>query len=102
VHAGLLARGVTPAELHEALHARYAGERFVRVLPLERGADLDERALDPQTCNDSNRVELHVLPHPTGHALLVALLDNLGKGAAGAAVQTLNLMLALPEDTGLR
>jgi N-acetyl-gamma-glutamyl-phosphate reductase len=101
VHAGLLASGATAATLHEALRARYAGERFVRVLPLPEG-ELDERALDPCACNDTNRVELRVVPHPGGHALLVAVLDNLGKGAAGAAVQSLNLMLGLPEDAGLQ
>jgi len=47
-------------------------------------------------------VVLHVLPHPSGHVMLVALLDNLGKGASGAAVQSLNLMLGLAEDTGVR
>jgi N-acetyl-gamma-glutamyl-phosphate reductase len=62
---------------------------------------LHERSLDPQACNGTNRVTLHVLPHPSGHVLLVAILDNLGKGASGAAVQSLNLMLGLPEDTGL-
>jgi N-acetyl-gamma-glutamyl-phosphate reductase len=102
VHAGLLASGASAAALHEALRARYAGERFVRVSPLPREGEIDERALDPCACNDTNRVELRVVPHASGHALLVAVLDNLGKGAAGAAVQNLNLMLGLPEDAGLR
>lgn len=99
--AGVLAAGATGASVHEALQARYAGARFVRVIPLERSLEGGERALDPCVCNDSNRVELRVLPHPSGHVLLVAVLDNLGKGAAGAAVQSLNLMLGLPEDAGL-
>ena len=42
-----------------------------------------------------------MLPHPSGHVLLVAILDNLGKGAAGAAIQNLNQMLGLEETTGL-
>ncbi len=42
------------------------------------------------------------MPHPSGHVLLVAILDNLGKGAAGVAIQNLNLMLGFPERTGLR
>ena len=62
---------------------------------------MHERSLDPTACNDTNRIDLHVLPHPSGHALLVAILDNLGKGAAGAAIQNLNAMLGLPETTGL-
>lgn len=101
-----LPKGALPAAssaeaLHAALVARYAGERFIRVLPLGDGLTGDERRLDPRACNDTNRVELRVLPHPSGHVLLVAVLDNLGKGASGAAVQSLNLMLGLPEDRGL-
>jgi N-acetyl-gamma-glutamyl-phosphate reductase len=98
--AALLPQGVSERQLYEALRDRYAGERFVRV---ERLADkLPERALDPTAHNDTNTITLSVLPHPSGHVLLVAVLDNLGKGASGAAVQNLNLMLGLPEDTGLR
>ncbi|MFI5307539.1 MAG: N-acetyl-gamma-glutamyl-phosphate reductase [Polyangiales bacterium] len=99
LHASMLGRGANAEVLFEALRARYAGERFVSVA-LTREA-LSERSLDPTACNDSNRVQLHVLPHPSGHVLLVAILDNLGKGAAGAAVQSLNLMLGLPEHHGL-
>jgi N-acetyl-gamma-glutamyl-phosphate reductase len=101
-----LPKGALPAAssaeaIHAALVARYAGERFIRVLPLGDGLTGDERRLDPRACNDTNRVELRVLPHPSGHVLLMAVLDNLGKGASGAAVQSLNLMLGLPEDRGL-
>jgi N-acetyl-gamma-glutamyl-phosphate reductase len=42
-------------------------------------------------------MRLHVLPNPAGHVLLVGILDNLGKGACGAAIQSLNLMLGLAE-----
>jgi N-acetyl-gamma-glutamyl-phosphate reductase len=100
LHASMLAAGADGGRVLEALRARYAAERFVEVVPM--GADApDERAFDPRSGNDSNRVRLHVLPHPSGHVLLVAILDNLGKGAAGAAVQNLNLMLGLPEATSL-
>ena len=51
--------------------------------------------------NDTNRIELHVVPNPSGHVLLIAVLDNLGKGAAGVAIQNLNLMLGLPETASL-
>jgi N-acetyl-gamma-glutamyl-phosphate reductase len=64
--------------------------------------EIDDFSLDPRACNDTNRIDLHVLPHPSGHVLLVAILDNLGKGAAGVAIQNLNLMLGLAEDAGLR
>jgi N-acetyl-gamma-glutamyl-phosphate reductase len=83
------------------LAARYAGEPFVRVEPFSDVAPTDEHALDPRRLNGSNRIELRVLPNPLGHVLLIATLDNLGKGAAGAAVQNLNLMLGLDERVGL-
>lgn len=85
----------------EILRERYAGEPFVRVLEGPPGGEIPERALDPRACNDTNRIELHVIVHPSGHVLMVAILDNLGKGASGAAIQNLNLMLGLPETNGL-
>lgn len=100
LHSALL--GASTAEaLHAALQARYAGETFVQVLPLGAGLGGDQRTFDPLALNDTNRVELRVLPHPSGHVLLMAVLDNLGKGASASAVQNLNLMLGLPEDRGL-
>lgn len=99
LHAAALAPGAGSAAILDALRARYEGERLIRVQGICDA--LDERALDPTSCNGTNRVELRVLPHPNGHVLLVALLDNLGKGAAGAAVQSLNLMLGLAEEAGV-
>lgn len=99
--AGLLPRSSDAAVLHAALAARYADEKFIAVWPLDGELTGQERALDPSACNGTNRVELRVLAHPSGHVLLVAILDNLGKGASGAAVQNLNLMLGLAEDAGL-
>jgi N-acetyl-gamma-glutamyl-phosphate reductase len=93
LHAALLARGADGKAVWETLRARYEGAPDVRVLPLADAATLDDRTFDPQAANDTNRVDLHVVPHPSGHVLLVAILDNLGKGAAGAAVGNLELML---------
>jgi N-acetyl-gamma-glutamyl-phosphate reductase len=101
LHARALA-GASGKQLHEALGARYAREPFVRVLPIAEPLGEDERLFDPEVCNGTNRIDLHVVPNPAGHVLLVALVDNLGKGAAGAALQNLNLMLGLPEASGLR
>ncbi len=95
LHAALLRTGTDGKTVWEALNARYAGEPYVRVLPLADAAALDERSFDPRACNDTNRIDLHVVPSAAGHLLLVAILDNLGKGAAGAAVQNLELMLGL-------
>ncbi len=73
----------------------------MRVRPYADPFDSDEHALDPRSCNDTNRIELIVAPNPAGHVLLMGLYDNLGKGASGTAIQNLNLMLGLPETRGL-
>jgi len=100
LHANLL-KGHRTREVWDALHTRYEDEPFVTVVPWREPLDAHERSFDPQACNDSNRIALHVLPHPSGHVMLVAILDNLGKGACGVAIQCLNLMLGLEETTGL-
>ncbi len=90
----------TPKDVHAALADAYAGERFVEVASLAEAAAI--KTLDPEGLNGSNRIRLHVFANERhGQARLVALLDNLGKGASGAAVQNLNLALGLPEDAGL-
>jgi N-acetyl-gamma-glutamyl-phosphate reductase len=101
LHAESLRDGATAKAMWEALMDRYRGEPCVRVHPIAEPLESHEKSFDPRACNDSNRIELHVLPHPSGHVLLMAILDNLGKGAAGAAIQNLNLMLGLAETAGL-
>ena len=88
------------ADIHAALAARYAGERFVAVAPLAELAALS--GLQPEALNGTNMMKLYVFgSEDVRQARLVALLDNLGKGASGAAVQNLNLMLGLDEAAGL-
>lgn len=99
LHASLLPSGTTGEAVWKVFHQRYRHEPFVRLMP--QGGSIEERSLNPQACNDTNRLDIHVLPHPSGHILLVATLDNLGKGACGVAIQNLNLMLGLEETTGL-
>ena len=101
IHESLLANGATGEAVWQTLTNRYQGEAFVEVAPFVGLAPIDDFALDPTRLKDTNRIELHVLPNAAGHVLLVALLDNLGKGASGVAIQTLNLMLGLGETTGL-
>jgi N-acetyl-gamma-glutamyl-phosphate reductase len=101
IPAKALHRAGAGQAMWEALAARYADEAFIRVEPLSDADGADEFTFDPQVHNDTNRISLHVLTHPSGHVVLVARLDNLGKGAAGVAIQNLNLMLGLPEKTGL-
>ena len=86
--------------VHDVLAQAYAGERFVEVASLEATEAMT--GLDPEGLNGTNRMRLHVFGDRSGgQARLVALLDNLGKGASGAAVQNLNLMLGLDEGAGL-
>jgi N-acetyl-gamma-glutamyl-phosphate reductase len=85
----------------EVLSARYEKEAFVDVEPLTDASEANEFTFDPQAFNDTNQISLTVLPHQSGHVLLMARLDNLGKGAAGVAIQNLNLMLGVSENTGL-
>lgn len=90
----------TLKDVHGALTRAYAGATFVEVASLEEAAGV--KTLDPERLNGSNRMKLYVFgSEEAGQARLVALLDNLGKGASGAAVQNLNLMLGLPETSGL-
>jgi N-acetyl-gamma-glutamyl-phosphate reductase len=101
----------SPADLHVALEAWYAGEPFVEVASGAECAELAKvragaagyvQALDPEALNGTNRMRLFVFGNADGtQARLIALLDNLGKGASGAAVQNLNLMLGLPETAGI-
>ncbi|MDP1900104.1 MAG: N-acetyl-gamma-glutamyl-phosphate reductase [Rubrivivax sp.] len=92
--------GTTAEAVQRVFEARYGGERFIRVMPLRDPATLDEGAFDVQACNDTNRVDLFVFANET-QALLMARLDNLGKGASGAAVQAMNLHLGVDEGLGL-
>ena len=101
LHAALLDEGASGRRIWEVLKERYHNEEFVDIILLESTDRLDETTLDPKACNDTNRIELHVLPHPSGHVTLMAILDNLGKGACGMAIQNLNLMLGIPEGRGL-
>jgi N-acetyl-gamma-glutamyl-phosphate reductase len=100
LHLAEARRGTTAEHLHAALAERYAGEQFVGVMPLRDPAVLEDGYFDVQACNDSNRVELFVFGNET-QVLLMARLDNLGKGASGAAVQSMNVHLGVDEGTGL-
>ncbi len=87
-------------QVHAALADRYAGETFVEVASLDEAREL--KALDPEALNRTNRLKLYVFGNADRRqARLAAVLDNLGKGASGAAVQNLNLMFGLDEDAGL-
>ncbi len=92
--------GVRPDAVHAALKARYENERFVRVMPLRDPETLAAGFFDVQACNDTNRVDVFVFANDD-QAILMARLDNLGKGASGSAVQAMNVHLGLDEAAGL-
>ncbi|NNG05273.1 MAG: N-acetyl-gamma-glutamyl-phosphate reductase [Inquilinus sp.] len=88
------------ADLHAAYAAHYRGERFVTVAPLAEAAAMSR--LDPEDLNGSNELRLYVFHNEAaGQAVVAGVLDNLGKGASGQAVQTLNLLLGVDEATEL-
>lgn len=88
------------ADVHAELAKAYRGERFVEVASLEECQAV--KTLDPESLNGTNRMKLFVFGNVAERQVrLVALLDNLGKGASGAAVQNLNIMLGLDEGSGL-
>ncbi len=100
LHFACLADATSLRDIHAALADHYKGERFVEVASLDEAKNLS--TLDPEGLNGTNRLKLFVFGSDTsGQARLVALLDNLGKGASGAAVQNMNIALGLKEDAGL-
>lgn len=87
-------------DLHQCLSSRYEGETFVKVAPLTGAGKLD--AITPEVLNGTNSLHIHVHGNKeAGQAVLLAVYDNLGKGASGAAVQNMNIMMGIDETTGL-
>ena len=90
----------SPDDLRRVLADHFAGHDFVRVAAAAESAGLE--GLDPEGLNGTNDMCLHVFGNAAGdQAVLAAVLDNLGKGASGAAVQNMNLMLGLDPQAGL-
>jgi N-acetyl-gamma-glutamyl-phosphate reductase len=92
LHLDMLDGTPTLARIHQALADHYAGQAVVEVVPLATSAALAR--IDPTELNGTNRMKLFVFgTEGKGQVNLVAVLDNLGKGASGAAVQNMDLML---------
>lgn len=100
LHPQQLSRASSPAELRQVLADYYAGEPFIRVAPLDLDANTEGGFFNVEGNNDSNRVDLFVFGNAE-RMLLMARLDNLGKGASGAAVQAMNVHLGVDESRGL-
>ena len=100
LHLSALGAGVSPDRIHAVLTERYRNEAFIQVRPLRDPDALESTYFDVQACNDTNQVDLFVFASDS-QVVLMARLDNLGKGASGAAVQTMNVHLGLDEAYGL-
>ena len=100
LHLALMKDGSTPEQVQSAYERRYAGERFIRVMPLRDPAAVADGYFDVTACNDTNRVDICVFANET-QVIVMARLDNLGKGASGAAVQAMNVHLGIDEGRGL-
>ncbi|OXI91884.1 N-acetyl-gamma-glutamyl-phosphate reductase [Burkholderia sp. AU33423] len=96
-----LAKRTTPQDVQRVFAEYYADEAFVRVAPFDADANLDGGFFDVQANNDTNRVDLFVFGNAE-RFVTVARLDNLGKGASGAAIQCMNLSIGAAEDAGLK
>ena len=89
-----------PGDVHGALAEHYQGRRFVKVNPLAASAAMS--GLEPQGLNGTCELHLHVFANDgAGQVVVMGLIDNLGKGASGQAVQNMNLVLGLGESEGL-
>lgn len=93
-------RAATPADVQKIIADYYAGERFINVLPVDLDATTDGGFFNVEANNGSNRVDIAVFGNAE-RMLVIARLDNLGKGASGAAVQAMNVHLGVEESAGL-
>ena len=100
LHPRQFSRRATPADVRQILADYYAGEAFIRVAPVDLDANTDGGFFDVEANNDTNRVDLFVFGNEE-RMLVVGRLDNLGKGASGAAVQAMNVHLGVEESLGL-
>lgn len=90
----LLSRNASASSIHACLAQHYMYSRHVKVLGLQTAADAER--INPEHLNNTNDMELGVYSNPeTGQVLLTAVFDNLGKGASGAAVQNLDLLMSI-------
>lgn len=96
----LLNKKVSANDIFKLLSDYYANELFVHVMPFEEDTLLENGFLNTEQCINTNRFELFVFGNDD-QILLMSRFDNLGKGASGAAIQNMNIMLGIKEDTGL-
>ncbi|MGB0370509.1 MAG: N-acetyl-gamma-glutamyl-phosphate reductase [Opitutales bacterium] len=102
VHASQLVKPDQSAEsITDAYSKHFAGEQFINVFPANSPEMVSGGLMDPTACAESQRAEIFVSGTGSKHFLLACRIDNLCKGASGAAIQSLNIVTGVPEDTGL-
>lgn len=102
IHTKLLSKQMKAKDIHELMSEHYQNEKFVKVMPYAEESLLFDGAIDITACNDTNNAEIFVFGNDLkGSAVIMTRLDNLGKGASGAAIQNMNLMLGFEEDLHL-
>lgn len=87
-------------DIQQLWEEKYGDEHFINILPHDSTDILEEGFLSPLACNGTNRLDLMVFGNEE-QIIIISRLDNLGKGASGAAVQNLNIMLGIDETEGL-
>ncbi|MDR2933400.1 MAG: N-acetyl-gamma-glutamyl-phosphate reductase [Oscillospiraceae bacterium] len=100
LHTRLLKTPMGAKELHAFFSGFYAGQRAVRVMPFGAEGGYTAGMIDAEGLTGSDVLEIYVCGHDE-QAVLISRLDNLGKGASGAAIQNMNIMCGLDEMTGL-
>ena len=100
LYTKLLKGNPTPADIHERLSEYYDGQKFVKVMPMGSESNFDGGFLPSNHLAGTNQLEIYVFGNEE-RVLIASCLDNLGKGASGAAVQNMNIALGLDEATGL-
>ncbi|MCE1182606.1 MAG: N-acetyl-gamma-glutamyl-phosphate reductase [Rhodocyclales bacterium] len=93
-------RPASPEDVQKIIADYYAGEAFINVLPVDLAASTESGFYNVEANNGSNRVDIAVFGNAE-RMLIIARLDNLGKGASGAAVQAMNVHLGVEESLGL-
>lgn len=96
----MLNKNMSAKDVQGLMASYYGSEEFIRVIPFESENYLDNGFLNATECNNTNRVDIFVFGNDN-QVLVSSRFDNLGKGASGAAVQNMNIMLGLDERTGL-
>ncbi|MHB8062104.1 MAG: N-acetyl-gamma-glutamyl-phosphate reductase [Ruminiclostridium sp.] len=100
LHTRLLPGSVSRETIHGFLSSHYSDEKYIKVMPLGSENDYPNSFLGATRVNETNYLEIYVVGNDE-QIMLVSVLDNLGKGSSGAAIQNMNIMLGLDEGLGL-